>query len=73
MEVSPEMFIIRTALKIRGFCPAFAMLAFWRNTLLLGLAAGNVVLGEDVITDDTVFYGESPAVYPSRMLIHPCL
>ncbi|CAG8051941.1 unnamed protein product [Penicillium salamii] len=41
------------------------MLAFWRKTLLLGLAAGNVVLAEDVITDDAVFYGESPAVYPS--------
>ncbi|KAL4936770.1 putative beta-glucosidase M [Aspergillus oleicola] len=41
------------------------MLLSWKEAgLLLGLALGSVV-AQDVITDDTYFYGLSPPVYPS--------
>lgn len=43
------------------------MLKSWGTaSLLLGLALGNYAVAEDVITSDSHFYGESPAVYPSR-------
>ncbi|KAJ5926537.1 Glycoside hydrolase superfamily [Penicillium verrucosum] len=41
------------------------MLTFWRKSFLLSLAVANLALAEDVIIDDAVFYGQSPAVYPS--------
>lgn len=45
------------------------MLTSWgKACLLLGISVGNLVTAEDIITSDTSFYGQSPAVYPSRML-----
>ncbi|KAJ5933611.1 Glycoside hydrolase superfamily [Penicillium verhagenii] len=42
------------------------MLNSWGTaTLLVGLALSNYAVAEDVITSDSYFYGESPAVYPS--------
>ncbi|KAJ5377515.1 uncharacterized protein N7496_004924 [Penicillium cataractarum] len=42
------------------------MLTSWGKAgLLLGLALNNVAVADDVITSDTYFYGDSPAVYPS--------
>lgn len=35
-------------------------------TSLAVLAAASSGLAQDVIVDDSYFYGESPAVYPSR-------
>jgi beta-glucosidase len=43
------------------------MLNSWGTaSLLMGLALGSYAIAEDVITSDSHFYGESPAVYPSR-------
>ncbi|KAB8224285.1 glycosyl hydrolase family 3 N terminal domain-containing protein [Aspergillus novoparasiticus] len=36
-----------------------------KAALLLVLALNNVAVADDVITSDTYFYGDSPAVYPS--------
>jgi hypothetical protein len=45
------------------------MVTSWGKAgLLLGLAFSNVAVAEDVITSDTYFYGDSPAVYPTRTL-----
>ncbi|KAJ5886665.1 uncharacterized protein N7473_009339 [Penicillium subrubescens] len=42
------------------------MVTSWGKAgLLLGLAFSNVAATEDVITSDTYFYGDSPAVYPT--------
>ncbi|KAJ5986344.1 hypothetical protein N7451_010709 [Penicillium sp. IBT 35674x] len=42
------------------------MLNSWGTaSLLLGLALGNYAVAEDVITSDSHFHGESPAVYPT--------
>ncbi|KAJ6110171.1 beta-glucosidase M [Penicillium sp. IBT 16267x] len=42
------------------------MLNSWGSaSLLVGLALGNYAVAEGVITSDTHFYGESPAVYPA--------
>jgi hypothetical protein len=52
----------------------FTMVTSWGKAgLLLGLAFSNVAVAEDVITSDTYFYGDSPAVYPTRMLSFPYL
>jgi hypothetical protein len=43
------------------------MLTSWGKAgLLLGFTLGNLVVAEDIITSDASFYGQSPAVYPSR-------
>jgi hypothetical protein len=43
------------------------MLTSWGKVgLLLGITAGHLAVAKDVITSDASFYGESPAVYPSR-------
>jgi len=31
-----------------------------------GSSGGSVAVAQDIITDDTYFYGQSPPVYPSR-------
>ncbi|CAI7576499.1 unnamed protein product [Penicillium glandicola] len=42
------------------------MLTSWGKVcLLLGISVGNLVAAEDIITSDTSFYGQSPAVYPT--------
>ncbi|OOQ86323.1 putative beta-glucosidase M [Penicillium brasilianum] len=42
------------------------MVASWGKAgLLLGLAIVNVAVAEDIITSDTYFYGDSPAIYPT--------
>lgn len=58
-----ETFGIKSSLS----APLSIMVKSWGTaSLLLGLALGNLAVAEDVITSDSYFYGESPAVYPAR-------